>query len=406
VLVVGAGLAGLAAALELEDHGMSVAVLEGRDRVGGRVWSTTLTNGAVVELGAEWIMETDDEVLGAADRFDLSVAETGADYRRREAWGPGAVSLPDQDDFLASVNQARAALGDEEAGAFTLGDFLDAVPGDDAARAVLKARLAGTCAQDLALVTLRITDGERAFSPGAGHYFRLRAGNQRLPEAMAQAVDDVRLGRVVDAVSHDAEGVTVHLGEQEERAEAMVLAVPAPIAARLRVTPALPAALATALDELPMGVASKFAVATEKRPTLRSRQSSQRSMWCWAANDEDGRTRRCVASFAGSPAVQEELGITRGRATPWLEALQEMNPDLEFQGEPVMYAWADDPFTLGAYSAWDAASWDRADVFSTPVGRIAFAGEHTGGHADYATMNAAIRSGRRAAQQVLSMLPA
>ena len=70
-----------------------------------------------------------------------------------------------------------------------------------------------------------------------------------------------------------------------------------------------------------------------------------------------------------------------------------------------MYAWADDPFTLGAYSAWDAASWERAEVFSQPVGRIAFAGEHTGGHADYATMNGAIRSGRRAARQVLEMLP-
>jgi monoamine oxidase len=404
--VVGAGLAGLAAALELVDYGVSVAVLEGRDRVGGRVWSTTLTNGAVVELGAEWIMDTDDEVLGAAERFGLSVAETGADYRRREAWGSGAVPFSAQDDFLAVANRTRAAVGEAEAGALSLGAFLDAVPGDDDARAILKYRLAGTSAQDLTRVTLRSTEADHTFSPGGGRYFRLGAGNQRLPEAIAEEVGDVRLGQVVDAVSHDAEGVTVHLGERRERAEALVLAVPAPIAARLRVTPALPEDLATALSELPMGVASKFAVATKGRPTPFSRQSTERSMWCWVANGEDGHARRCVASFAGSPAVQEELGITRGRLTPWLEALQAMNPDLEFQGEPVMYAWADDPFTLGAYSAWDAASWERADLFATPVGRIAFAGEHTGGRADYATMNAAIRTGRRAAQQVLSGLPA
>ena len=129
-------------------------------------------------------------------------------------------------------------------------------------------------------------------------------------------------------------------------------------------------------------------------------------MWCWVANDAQGQARRCLASFAGSPAAQDELGISRGRETAWLEALRAMNPDLEFHGEPVMYAWADDPFALGAYSAWDAVSWERADVFAEPVGRMMFAGEHTGGRADYATMNAAIRSGRRAAEQVLAAIHA
>jgi monoamine oxidase len=56
VVVVGAGFAGLAAALDLHDHGLSVVVLEARDRVGGRVLSVELENGEVAELGAEWIM--------------------------------------------------------------------------------------------------------------------------------------------------------------------------------------------------------------------------------------------------------------------------------------------------------------------------------------------------------------
>ena len=64
VLVVGAGFAGLSAATELHDLGFDVRVLEARERVGGRVWSTTLTNGAIVELGAEWIMADDLVVHG------------------------------------------------------------------------------------------------------------------------------------------------------------------------------------------------------------------------------------------------------------------------------------------------------------------------------------------------------
>ena len=53
--IVGAGFAGMAAALELHDFDYKVTVLEARQRVGGRIWSTRLSNGEIVELGGEWI---------------------------------------------------------------------------------------------------------------------------------------------------------------------------------------------------------------------------------------------------------------------------------------------------------------------------------------------------------------
>ena len=405
-IVVGAGLAGLSAARLLADIGVEVTVLEARERVGGRVWSVTLTNGAIVELGAEWIMSHDTAMQETAARFGVDLVDTGASYGRREPWGAGAASLDAQDGFVESANTALARLAAGEVSTMSLGAFLESVEGDEAARAIVTRRLAGTCATDPYEVALASFEGDRPFSPPHGErYFRVGTGNQALAVTLAASLPDVRTGHAVHEIEHDDAGVTVRVGPSAERADAVVIAVPAPIASRLVFTPALPEDLASGLAGLRMGLASKFAVATKERPPVRSRQAADRSMWCWTANGSHGAARKCVASFAGSPAAHDSLGLDRGELTPWLEAVRAMNPDLTLVDEPVLYTWADDPYALGAYSSWDPASWSRREVFGRSLGRLVFAGEHTAGDR-HGTMEGALRSGRRAADQVASMLGA
>jgi monoamine oxidase len=73
VAVVGAGLAGLTAAYELQRAGAEVVVLEARDRVGGRVWSRRLENGAVVEMGAEFVLPGNTAVRELAAELGLGM---------------------------------------------------------------------------------------------------------------------------------------------------------------------------------------------------------------------------------------------------------------------------------------------------------------------------------------------
>ena len=405
VVVVGAGLAGLAAARTLTDQGCDVTVLEARQRVGGRVWSVTLENGEIAELGAEWIMPGDAELDAWAERFHLPLAEAGVDYRRREARGPGASSLADQDAFLAAADAALAALPADECAGLTLGTFIDALDAPGAGRDAVRMRLQGTNAIDLGQVALRVVGGPEAFAAPAATYRRMTRGNQSLPDAIAGSLPDVRLGHRIRSVTHGPDEVVIDVeGDVAVSAAAVIVALPARVAAGLRFDPRLPDDVGTALRELPMGSASKLAVALDGSPVPRAVQSAELPFWCWVAQGADEVARRCLTAFAGSELAQASLGAAAGDPGPWLERLSVLNPDLTFSGAPVLKSWALDPLAAGAYVAWDNRSWDRMEEFQRTVGRVAFAGEHTAGADHHGTMDGALRSGVRAALQVLEIV--
>ena len=83
-VVIGAGFAGLAAADALAREGIDVTVFEVRDRVGGRVHSQRLDNGAVVELGAEFVLPPHEVLRETAARLGLALYEKGTLYGDRE----------------------------------------------------------------------------------------------------------------------------------------------------------------------------------------------------------------------------------------------------------------------------------------------------------------------------------
>ena len=93
-VVVGAGIAGLTAAYQMDRQGWDVTVLEARDRVGGRTWNQTLPNGVPVEMGAEFVLPGNTEIVALAAELGIGTVDKGMRYGKREPRGGLGVDQP------------------------------------------------------------------------------------------------------------------------------------------------------------------------------------------------------------------------------------------------------------------------------------------------------------------------
>jgi len=389
VVVIGAGFAGLAAATELADRGVDVVVLEARDRVGGRVWSDR-AGGAVIERGAEFVLDGYDVLRGHAARFGLELTDTGMSYYVREPRGVECTAEELQAAGRAVARAARERTAGRDRpdaggrdrpgsggvpedtrgnrpGSPSVAEVVAGAGLSPAAAEAVLARVEISAALGADRLGAEVLEHAAAFEPLPSQ--RIAGGNQRLAEAMAERLGErVRLG--VEVRSLD-----------ELDADHVILAVPLPALTRFE----LPDWKRAAIDRAEMGHAAKLHVPLARPAATSAVMSVPGRYWCWTTASNDG----VLNCFAGSPGGLERLAVGQGPAT-WLESVTKLRPDLELEAGAVLTTWPD-----GAYSA---AGLDE-QALAAPAGRLHFAGEHTAG-SWAGLMEGALRSGIRAAQEI------
>jgi monoamine oxidase len=393
-VVVGAGLAGLAAADALQTAGIEVAVLEARDRVGGRVWSVPFAGG-VVERGAEFILPGNTTVESLAARFNLPLVRKGTLYGRREPRGAEAVPQPELEMVFD-----RLAAGERVSGAANVAEAIERLGVEPRMAALIRARIevsTGHPADDLCAEVL----GEGAATFGDFDSRTVEGGNSELARALAGELRGrIHLSSPVRSVRWGNHGVTVGTDAGEIDADAAVISLPTVPLSEISFAPPLSGPTAEALASVTYGQNAKLFVRL-RAPSPPSAVISVRDrFWSYTQLDSSGQPAPFVTAYAGTSGAVEALAGP-GRAGGWVDELAALRPELELNREAVLLStWHDDPWVRGSYSARSVSSPLRDAELTTPVGPLYFAGEHTAG-AWQGLMEGALRSGQRAARKLL-----
>ena len=324
VAVVGAGFAGLAAADALAAAGVEVIVLEARDRVGGRVWSRELENGAVVEMGAEFILPGNDTIRSYVDRFGLGLWDKGMLYGDREPRGGIGV------DRRRHARRGRAGSARRcpavEAGV-SAAALLDSLPLDPGAREAIQARLEVSSAATADRVEATALAGLAAHSDDVCP--SVAGGNQRV--ALALAARARRRPCTSRAPSSGWPGATARRrrrggGRRDRRSTGSCSRCPRASSAGSPSTRRCPSRSAPPTPPSSTATRPSSSCRSRERPPPSAVLSVPERYWSWTATGGDG-VQPVVNAFAGSAPASPGSRSRTGPAT-WLASLARLRPDL------------------------------------------------------------------------------
>ena len=420
VLVIGAGVSGLAAARELRASGFEVTVLEGRDRIGGRI-HTDRTLGWPIDLGASWIHGIEGNPITKLAR-DFNVPILPTDYDNIEIYGSDGSPLRETEiERLYAIYEKMGyrlfSLAEDLEEDISIAEAIRriGIPKKITPREInivkwfLDSEIVVASGADLDRLSLWYADEGEAFG---GDDYMFPNGYDQIIQGLARGID-IRLEHKVMEIEYGGDrgrAVSVKTNQGSFAADAAVVTLPLGVlkSGAVKFSPPLSEGKRAAIARLDMGVLNKVVLKfpqtfwPEELDGFGYIGQSQKDLSEFLNLSHYIQTPILIAFTGGSLARSlEDLSLEEigDRAMKPLRRVYGNNiPD------PLAVTrtrWNADPFSFGSYSyiPVGATAGDRSILAKPASGNLFFAGEATS--AQYpATVHGAFLSGIREASRI------
>jgi monoamine oxidase len=419
VLVVGAGMAGLTAGRALAEAGLKVLVVEAQDRIGGRIWTRHVGDEAI-ELGAEFIHGRPPELWALIEEAGLETYERGG---AQLCFDDGALSdCGHEMDTVFEPLEKLKKFGDSD---MSFAKYLDREQTPAEQRGPMIGYVEGFNAADHREVSVAALGAQQKAEDASGgdHTYRLRGGYDQLPRYLSERITEfggkVLTGTPVTDIQWEPDRVKVVSDLWTFRAPQVVVTLPLAVLQRgsVKITPQ-PRQILEAAERLRMGQVRRFTLLFAEKfwenlppqPALGEMSflfafTEMPPVW-WTPHPEASHT---ITGWVGGPRSAALTGLNA--QTLGQKACTTLGRIFGVRKERVhgllrgcyTHDWQHDRFTLGAYSYVATGGLDASRQMTEPVAdTLFFAGEHTDVTGHWGTVHAAMRSGLRAAEQILS----
>jgi monoamine oxidase len=417
ILVVGAGMAGLAAARNLVHSGFNVVVLEARNRIGGRVCTDHHSLGTPIDLGASWIHgKTGNPLVALTKEFGIKTLPS--DYSNVSLLDESGRSLPLWESTLFSVRPLRV-LSKLKSLAEQLTEDISTAEG---IRRVLKNKQLHASEIRYLNRHIKLLESLNAADLDTQSLFALirgalgfHGGDLVFPGGYSQTVDalaqglEIRYEEPVLAITHDADLVRIETTKAVHEADAAVLTLPLGVMQSGTVTfnPPLPEYKTSASSKLKMGLLNKVAMRFSEpfwprhRDFIEIISDNKIPVTGFVNWYKYSRQPVLIAFIAAGSAIAMEEKTDSEIEAELMTILRRLFGNLVTQPLATKITrWGQEQFTLGSYSVvLTGATTKDFDALAEPVGRLFFAGEATiGSH--QGTVHGAYISGIRAAEEI------
>ncbi len=401
VAIIGAGAAGLGAANALKGSGLSVIVLEARDRAGGRAHTIQASPDVIFDVGCGWLHSADkNSFVAIASRLDFEIDRTLPPWRER-AFG-NAFPQEQRSQFIAALDaffdrvEQAARTGRDHPASQCLepgnrwNPMIDAI---------------STFVNGSELDRVSVLDLDTYEDTNIN--WRVRRGYGALIAAYGASLP-LALNCNVTLIDHSGKRLRIETSRGTLAADKVIVTVPTSLIAdeAIRFSPALPAKVDAARG-LPLGLADKVTLALEDAEAFPKDGNLRGATMRTAMGTYHLRPfgQPCIEGFFGGRFAREleDAGDGAIAAQSIDEIAKLLGNDIRRKLKPLAESrWAHDPYARGSYShALPGHAGDRA-VLAAPVdGRLFFAGEATSPNF-FTTAHGARDSGERAAEEVLA----